>query len=537
MQRGETRLLRTACVPKAARSEACRTVRRRTVVIRGKIGWESGKEQGIVLIFSLLRYTAFLAVALACYYFSRPRWRPWVLLCANVIFYCRSGAAGLIWIGLSVLSTWAAALALRKVDKARGRKVLWACALFNLGLLAVFKYLPAAGVGNIWPAPLGISFYTLQVLAYLTDVSAGRREPEKSLLYYAGYVSFFPTVMSGPIERSGTVLPQLHRAAACSGRALFHYPMFVQGLISILWGGFLKVVIADRLSVPVETVYTDYAEADGLLILVMALCYSLRLYCDFASYSCIAAGVAALFGIRLSQNFRQPYFARSFSDFWNRWHITLSSWLRDYIYIPLGGNRRGPLRKYVNLLVVFGISGLWHGGAGTFLAWGCLHGLFLVQQDLWRRRRPAGHRLPAGKETAKKSEATGKTAWLGGLADRAGVFICVTLAWIFFLSDSLEGALACYGKLFTGWNTAGMSGLLQRLGLNRIEFTVLACALLLLLLAELISERKKEELSAWLMKVPFPVRWACCLLLLVFLFVFGMYGSGYQASSYIYIQF
>lgn len=215
-----------------------------------------------------------------------------------------------------------------------------------------------------WVVPVGISFYIFQATAYLLDVYYGRIRAERNLIDYALYVSFFPTVLSGPIERGTTLLPQIKL------QRMFDLDLFRKGGILVLWGAFLKLVLAERLAIYVNYVWDGIDECSGIFMIIAAIAYSLQIYCDFKSYSDIATGIALMLGFQLSLNFCQPYFAESISDFWRRWHISLSSWFRDYLYIPLGGGRCKRVKKYRNIMVVFLISGIWHGANWTFIFWG-----------------------------------------------------------------------------------------------------------------------------------------------------------------------
>lgn len=223
-----------------------------------------------------------------------------------------------------------------------------------------------------WVVPVGISFYIFQATAYLLDVYYGRIRAERNLIDYALYVSFFPTVLSGPIERGTTLLPQIKL------QRMFDLDLFRKGGILVLWGAFLKLVLAERLAIYVNYVWDGIDECSGIFMIIAAIAYSLQIYCDFKSYSDIATGIALMLGFQLSLNFCQPYFAESISDFWRRWHISLSSWFRDYLYIPLGGGRCKRVKKYRNIMVVFLISGIWHGANWTFILWGLLFAVLLI---------------------------------------------------------------------------------------------------------------------------------------------------------------
>ena len=489
----------------------------------------------------------FLAVSL-CLYFAVPsRLRLWVLLAANAAFFLWADAVSGVWLLFSIVSTWGCALLVQRLTSGGARRLLAAaCLLLNFGLLAAFRYFPVweslinanfghglavvrldvAGRMNL-AAPIGISFYTLQAAGYLLDTASGKYGAQRNLGRYAAFVSFFPNISSGPIERGGHFLPQLESALTKTRRELLDYDRIVRGATGILLGFFMKLVIADRAAVLVDHLFGMYADGNSFTMLMAALFYSVQLYCDFASYSCIAAGAAALFGFSLLENFRQPYFAAGISDFWRRWHISLSSWLRDYIYIPLGGNRKGRLRKYANLLAVFLVSGLWHGGAPTFLAWGLLHGLFLVAEDalsLPLKRWGKGRRLPF-RRTRR-------------LLGSCLTFLIVTCLWIPFRSETLSMAWICLKNLFTRWQGFALAGeFLYAMGLDRTEFWIAIGAILLLFVMDLVSERTGKGTAAWMVCAPLPVRWGLCLILVLAVFIFGRYGTGYDAAGFIYLTF
>lgn len=499
------------------------------------------------MIFQSFEFAAFLAAAVSAYFVVPNKLRVWVLLAANAVFFLSADLAAGIWLALSVLSTWGTALLMERAEKRRGRGLLLAaCSLVNLSLLAVFKYFPVwedmvnAGKGQGlrlvkldiaetfgWAVPLGISFYTLQAVGYLVDVYQKKYAPQKNLAKYAVFAAFFPNISSGPIERGDHFGKQLDALLHKRRRELWNYDRMMQGLIAILLGFFMKMVIADRAALLVDYLYSVYTDGSSFTMLMAAVFYSIQIYCDFASYSCIAVGVGRLFGFELIQNFRQPYFAEGIGDFWRRWHISLSSWLRDYVYIPLGGNRKGKLRRYGNLLIVFFVSGLWHGGAPVFIVWGLLHGVFQILEDCWKNlcRAIWGERKLPFKRVRR-------------LCSRMLTFFAVTCLWIFFRSESLEMAKVCLTNLFT--RPAGFlyaKDFLYVMGLEKVEFWIAVCAVLFLFGLDLISEKTKKETAVWIYASPLPVRWLICLILLLSTAVVGMYGSGYDASSFIYIRF
>jgi D-alanyl-lipoteichoic acid acyltransferase DltB (MBOAT superfamily) len=272
-------------------------------------------------------------------------------------------------------------------NRSKAKLAVAASFILNIGILFYFKYtnfalglmgglLNRVGVGISIPVfdivlPVGISFYTFQALSYTMDVYRGDIYAEKNFFKYALFVSFFPQLVAGPIERSKNLLKQLQPHK-------FNYEDFRDGFLLMLWGYFLKLVLADRIAIFVDTVYKDYYQFGGMYIVVATMLFAVQIYCDFAGYSVIAMGAAQILGIKLMENFDAPYLSTTVAEFWRRWHISLTSWFRDYLYIPLGGSRKGKLRKYINIMIVFLVSGLWHGASLSFVLWGGLNGLYQV---------------------------------------------------------------------------------------------------------------------------------------------------------------
>lgn len=519
------------------------------------------------MLFQSYEFVFFLGCVITLFYLAPGKLRPVALLAANLVFFCAAAPQTVVWLVITILSTYTCAVRIEKTENKKCRKWIAAgCIFMNLLLLAVFRYFPVwdvlinamygKGIRKVhldiagdWGliAPLGISFYTMQAIGYLADVVSGKYHAEKNLLHFSVFISFFPNLSSGPIERAEHFLPQLKKISRMKRRKLLHYDRIMIGFVSILWGLFLKMVIADRAAILVDHLYELYEYTDSFTMLMAALFYSVQIFCDFASYSCIAVGTAQLMGFSLIQNFRQPYLAVGFQEFWNRWHISLSSWLRDYIYIPLGGNRKGVLRRYLNILITFLVSGLWHGGAPQFLVWGTLHGLCQVVEDLVKK----GWCLTRGKKNGKDASAA-KAKQKPGTTDFCRMISCgllrftygvftfgvVTVLWIFFRSDSVKMALTCIRNLFTkpqGFQTAGE--LLFVLGLDKTEFLLAVSGIAVLLLFELVSEWTRKTTAEWIYRSPLPIRYVICLFLIGAVFVFGKYGVGFDASNFIYMGF
>ena len=341
------------------------------------------------MLFHSFAYFTFFPCVVALYFAIPPRHRWALLLAASYYFYAAWKPEYLLLIVASTLVDYLVGLGLGRHREPRVRRWLLAASLIlNLGLLGVFKYADffgqslaglarALGGGRNIPAlnlllPVGISFYTFQTLSYTIDVYRGEREPERHLGRFALYVSFFPQLVAGPIERSTHLLPELRAARP------FDLDRVLSGLLLFAWGLFKKLVIADRAAAFVDAVYADPERFQGPTIIVATYLFAFQIYADFSGYSDMAVGSARVMGIELMENFDRPYAARSITDFWRRWHISLSTWFRDYLYIPLGGNRVVPRRRLFNVLVVFVLSGLWHGASWTFVAWKAYHSVLFA---------------------------------------------------------------------------------------------------------------------------------------------------------------
>ena len=301
---------------------------------------------------------------------------------------------------------------------------------YNFVNNSIFELLSAIGLrfhlpGLNWAIPIGISFFTFQALGYMLDVYHQRIKAEQDFLTYALFVSFFPSIVAGPINKASLVIPQLKAI-----RSYFDYRKTVEGLKMLLWGMFMKVVVADRVALYVDTVLPHYMNYTGVTCFAASVLYSIQIYADFAGYSLMAIGVGKTLGFELTENFRRPYFSISITDFWHRWHISLSTWLRDYVYIPLGGSRCSKLRNYWNIFVTFLVSGIWHGANWTFVVWGCLHGLFqIVEKALGIQK------LKGGK-------------WYEKIGRILITFILVTFAWIFFRMPTLADGWGVVTRIF-----------------------------------------------------------------------------------------
>ncbi len=478
------------------------------------------------MIFASFSMAAAFGALAALYYLLPPRPRPALLLVAGYALCAAAGPVALLALWTQTLITYTLGRAIgASADPRRRRSLIVVAVILTLGVLGALKYarfgaallegaLRAAGLSASLPVfdvllPLGISFYSLQALGYVLDVAAGRQPAERHLGRYALFVGFFPALAAGPIARAPAMLPQ-HRAA---------HPLdpagIVAGLKQIAWGLFKKAVIADRLAVYVDAVYA-HPDAYGAATLMLAsYAFAFQLYCDFSGYSDMAIGAARVLGYRLPENFRRPYAADSLTAFWHRWHLSLSTWFRDYLYLPLGGSRVGTARWVVNIAVVFVISGLWHGAGGTFILWGLLHaGAYLSARALGRGLIALGAVRPV----------SGGGLWR--LLRIAATFQVVALAWVAFRAPSLEIAGRIYARLF-----ACSPGPLY-LGPSMVGAGVAAAAIAVLLAVEWGQARGGCAGPGEAGRCPAWAQWIGYGALLLALSVFGM-----SPRAFVYLQF
>ena len=455
------------------------------------------------------------------------------LIAASYVFYGWWDWRFLGLIALSSATDFLVGLALERARRERPRRLLLAASLgVNLGLLGTFKYfgffadsLAAAfeslGI-SLRPLtlqlvlPVGISFYTFQTLSYTIDLYRRRIRVERDPLAFFAFVSFFPQLVAGPIERAARMLPQFDRARTLS------YEEAADALRRIAWGVFKKLVVADTCASLVDAVYAHPTGLDGSTELLAAVLFAFQIYCDFSAYSDIATGTAKLFGFDLMNNFATPYFSRGIAEFWRRWHISLSTWFRDYVFIPLGGSRAAVPRWALNILITFAASGLWHGANWTFVAWGLLHALYYLPRLVWPRRAPdesavvaAGRLLPSPRE----------------LLQIASTFSLTTLAWVFFRSASVPDAVARLGRILSPSLLSNPFVQVRALGLA--EPAAIACgAILLLLVIEWVQRERPHPLAVE--AFPAPLRWSGYVALLAVIALFRRTG---ESLDFIYFQF
>lgn len=373
--------------------------------------------------------------------------------------------------------------------------------------------------------PVGISFYTFQALSYTMDVYRGDMHAERNILRYALFVSFFPQLVAGPIERSKNLLNQVNHIEKIN---VWNYERITQGSILMLLGLFQKIVIADRASILVDQVYDFYWMYGSIELILATVLFAVQIYCDFGSYSLIAIGAAKIMGFQLMENFNTPYFSRSIKEFWQRWHISLSTWFRDYLYIPLGGNRCSKIMKYRNVMITFLVSGLWHGASWNFVAWGGLHGLYQIVSDIMKPYKK--------KMTEKLHVKTQSFSYK--LGQMLVTFILADFAWIFFRMNSFRYSLEFISRIFRKWNPWVLfDQSLYNLGLNQQEIHILILSLTILFLTDLIRYRKSETLDIFLKNQCLWFRWGALIFLFFYIVIYGVYGPAFEAKQFIYFQF
>jgi D-alanyl-lipoteichoic acid acyltransferase DltB (MBOAT superfamily) len=502
------------------------------------------------MLFNSYDFMLFFPVVLIVYFVIPKKVRYIWLLVASYWFYMGWNPKYALLIAFSTLVTYFSGIFLDKVNEnhagertaGQQRKIIVAVSfIINIGILIFFKYfdfilenvnavLGVLGITLIDKPfdvilPVGISFYTFQALSYTMDVYRGEIKAEKNPLRYALFVSFFPQLVAGPIERSKNLLRQIQNVEQIR---LWNYERIAQGAVLMLWGYFQKMVIADRAAILVDQVYNSYWSYGGIELILATVLFAVQIYCDFASYSQIAIGAAKIMGFELMENFNTPYFASSVQDFWRRWHISLSTWLRDYLYIPLGGSRCSKAKKYRNIMITFLTSGLWHGASWNYIIWGGLHGCYQIVGDILR---PAKEKFNSRfrVKTESFSYKFGKVLV---------TFVLVDFAWIFFRADSLYDSIQVIGRIVTRWDPWVLfDQSLYTLGLNQQEMHILLVAVLLLFLMDIVRFRCQETIEVFLEKQCLWFRWGVIFFLLLFILVFGIYGPTFDAKQFIYFQF
>jgi D-alanyl-lipoteichoic acid acyltransferase DltB (MBOAT superfamily) len=477
-----------------------------------------------------LGFLCFIFMVVVLYYALPMKLRPWLLLLLSLAFYLYAGVNYIFFLLFTVLSTYFGAKLIQRFEKQR-RTILYLVVIINLAVLATVKYLPysmsllESVLGIELPSvsmivPLGISFYTLQSISYIVDVYQGKIQAETRLWRYGLFMSFFPIIMQGPISRYDQLAHQLSTPHS------LEYTNLKFGAQLILWGYFKKLVIADRAGIVVNQVFNNPSDYYGLVVFLVSCLYLLELYADFSGCVDICRGISKMLGIELMDNFRHPFFSTSVQDFWRRWHISLSSWLRDYLYIPLGGNRKGSVRKQINTLIVFTVSGLWHGAGLNYIFWGALHGIFLVIGSLTKSIR---QRFWQAVHVSEDSFGL-------RLLRIIVTWLLVVFAFLFFRANGLSAGLHMAYSMFSGFSFNQFTDeSLLNLGLDMANIIVLLSALLVLLIVSIIQEHcSVRQLIA---RQKLPIRWCIYLVGLMVVLIFGQYGPGYSSAQFIYMNF
>jgi len=495
------------------------------------------------MVFNSVQFLIFFPIVTLLYFAISHKYRWFFLLLASYYFYIAWNFK-LIWLILcTTLISYGAALVLKKTKKTKYKKLVLAIALVCcLGVLVFFKYfdflslsvteflnflhIPAREFTLNLVLPVGISFYTFQTLSYVIDVYYGRMEPEKHFGYYALYVSFFPQLVAGPIERPQDLIPQLKTERK------FTFDNFIAGSKIVVSGFVKKIVVADTIAVYVNSVYNDVSHANGLSILIATLLFAVQIYCDFSGYTDIAVGCARIMDVKLSKNFDYPYISKSIKEFWSRWHISLSSWLRDYVYIPLGGNRCSKQRQMFNIFMVFLISGIWHGAAWTFILWGILHAVYQIvgaltmkwRDGIWKR---IGFETESGVVVFARQLIT---------------FLMVDFAWILFRANSISDFDVMAKKLFTDWEISEtyIHSALSSLAIDGKQlFICILCVLIMVLCDRMYTNGSNFNLisqtDAALVSFSAQKNILCLLWLIAIAWLLLLSQNG--ASSFIYFQF
>ena len=466
------------------------------------------------MLFNSIDFAIFLPIVFVLYWFVANRnlkSQNLLIVLTSYLFYGWWDWRFLSLLFLSTIVDYSVGLGLSKYENQRKRKILLAISVsVNLGLLMFFKYYnffidsfvdAFTFFGSEFNRsslriilPVGISFYTFQTMSYGIDVYKKELKPTKDFIAFMAFVTFFPQLVAGPIERASNLLPQFYK------KRIFDYPNASKGLKLMLWGFFMKVVVADRLSLYVDDVYGNIDLHTGPSLAMATLFFAVQIYCDFGGYSLIAIGCAKLFGFELMKNFNRPYLSSSFKEFWSRWHISLSTWFRDYLYIPLGGSKGNSRRTSKNLLITFIVSGFWHGANWTFIIWGALHGVYLIVENSLKN-----YRLPK-------------------IVLVLIVFLLTNLAWVFFRAPTVSDALKILDKIFTlsdSYIYIGDKGIFL--------FSILS--ILIIFINDLIAEYKPELQLVYNKNLL--VRYSAITFIIFYIIGFGIFDK----SQFIYFQF
>jgi len=488
------------------------------------------------MLFNSVEFMIFFPVVVLLYFILPFKFRWALLLVSSCIFYMFYNPAYIFLMFFSIIINYLAVILLEKTDKQSKKKMYLLISLISsLGLLFLYKYfnffngllgsiINFAGGNYSFSGldlilPMGISFYTFQTLSYTIDVYRGNCKAERHFGYFALYVTFFPQLVAGPIERSDRLLPQLHQSHK------FDYTRVVAGLRRMLWGFLKKVIIADNLAAVVNIIFANPQNYDGFTLIIGVLFFNIQIYCDFSAYSDIAIGSAKVMGIELMENFRRPYFARNIAEFWKRWHISLTTWFKDYLYIPLGGSRVSKARRNFNVIVVFLTSGLWHGANLTYIAWGAVHAVLQFFGEATKKIRGNIYdalRIPQNSKLKRVFQT-------------CITFILVCLAGTVFRSANLSDAFYICTHLLDKNSVYNLKQCLENLGLSSMNVLLIYLtlfAVLILFIKELLEELNIQKLRN-VSRYPLILRWGAYLFILFFIIIAGSFTN----QEFIYFQF
>ena len=486
------------------------------------------------MLFNSFEFMIFFPIVVLLFLIIPKSLRSIWLLIASYYFYMSWNPRYAVLIVFSTLITYLSGILIERFQEEKKRK--WVVAgsfICNLAILALFKYANFALdslntlfniVGISFTGrrldlllPVGISFYTFQALGYTMDVYRGTIKAEKNLINYALFVSFFPQLVAGPIERSGNLLKQIQNIKELH---IFNYARMRDGLMLMFWGLFQKLVIADRASICVNNIYNSYNDYSITELSVATALFAFQIYCDFAGYTNIARGAAKVMGFTLMDNFRQPYLSTSIGEYWRRWHISMTTWFRDYLYFPLGGSRKGILREYFNIIIVFFVSGLWHGASWHYVAWGLVNALFQIIEDLRDRM--------IRRFTKAKSSVSLPGRCISVCINF--IFICFTL--IFFASNSTHMAIDIIRRMIMQPITFAITGF----GIDTADWITLIAALILLIAVDIIHECG-VSITTFINGRRLWFRFMVYAGAIWTIILFGIYGTGYDTGQFIYFQF
>lgn len=494
------------------------------------------------MLFNSFHFLCFFPIVTLLYYLMPHRAKRLWLLILSYYFYMSWKPEYAALILISTVVTYAAGGMIGQTQDKWKRKVFLVGGIaVNLSILCYFKYTnflvdtinKILGFGGIHTQielfdiilPVGISFYTFQALGYLIDVWRGDTKAEKNFIKYALFISFFPQLVAGPIERSGNLLNQLE---SITQKRRVDYRLLANGFMLMVYGMFLKVVISDRIVLAVDYIFEHFMTLGGVELFLGAIAFSIQIYCDFSGYSLIAVGAAQVLGMKLMENFSTPYFAASVKEFWRRWHISLSSWFRDYVYIPLGGSRCSRFKADRNLMITFLLSGLWHGASWHFILWGGVHGAYQI----------VGKALLPCRNWMKRKLAVDETCFSYRLLQILITDLLVVFAWIFFRAENVGVAISYIQRIFANWDaTVLLTEKIYTLGLGIVEMNILCISLVVLLFADLVRYKKGLRIDEFLERQNLWFRWFVTIMMAVMIVTVGKYGPGSVEASFIYFQF